>query len=508
MLRRRNMHWWTGLLVLTFTGFLVVFAFVARRPLCIDSKLVERIDSVSSQGTATAFRCGLHRHVDYDQILAGQTRDLGRRLQQLEKILDWLKPLRSRVNLTVIEGVGNHYRIHDHEIFISESILKSQGQLEKAFLKIWFRENASLSLQSQFSVEESLTDLMYFAFLGDFKIQHPMTGIVFNDEIEARWPQVLMNFKGYCKSLWKSNEHDQLCEDSLIDARADEIYQPVLRPLLSQTLMEAFRSLSSQDRLAFLKLLPVALQKAEFHDEDFGMSYLEPHQQTYHEAVNHLDNWIYFLSNLQPTSSLLLKFSHYFDSALKRRGFNESSPQTALDVLIVSDDSSKEISKEIQKQLKSKTDKLIGFESKGELQMGFENEPLNLKVLGPIQATSGILLHCGTPSLAVLKSFSQRVQKLLYVNACEYDMVRLDGFIQQGVALFAMQNPKLKFAELHMPSLMMALQRAPNLHPIQSVAEKKKDLLTPLGWQEPTYDEAMKAFRANSAIEMVDWFRL
>jgi hypothetical protein len=502
------MHWWTSLLVLTFTCFLVVFAYVARRPLCIDSKLVEKIDSVSTQGMATAYRCGMHRHVEYDQILANQTRDLGRRLQKLEKILDWLKPLQNRVNLTVIEGEGQHYRIRDHEIFISESILKRQGQLEKAFLKIWFRENASLSLQSQFSVEESLTDLLYYSFLGDFKIQHPATGIVFNDESEARWPQVLMNFKGYCKSLWKSNEHELLCEDSLVDARADEIYQPVLRPLLSQSLMEAFESLGSQERLDFLKMLPSLIAKAEFHDDNFGMSYLEPHQQTYHEAVTYLDNWSYFLSQLDPSDGLTLKFAHYFDAALKRRGFDESSPQTALDILIVSDESSKEISKEIQKQLNSKTEKLIGFESKGELQMGFENEPLSLKVLGPIQATSGILLHCGTPSLQVLKSFSKRVQKLLYVNACENDKVRLDGFIQKGVSAFAMQNPKIKFAELHMPSLMMALQKTPDLHPIESVAEKKKDLLSPLGWQEPTYDESMKAFRANSAIEIVDWYRL
>jgi hypothetical protein len=317
-----------------------------------------------------------------------------------------------------------------------------------------------------------------------------------------------MNFKGYCKSLWKSNEHQQLCEDSLVEARADEIYQPVLRPLLSQSLMEAFRNLNSEERLQFLKLLPKALSKAEFFDKDFGMSYLEPHQQTYHEAVVHLDNWSYFLSNLVPQEPLAQKFEHYFDMALKRRGFNESSPQTALDVLIVSDESSKEITQEIQKQLRSQTDKLIGFESKGELQMGFENEPLSLKVLGPIQATNGILLHCGTPSIAVLKSFSQRVQKLLYVNACEHDTVRLDGFIQKGASQFALQNPKIKFAELHMPSLMMALKKAPNLHPIESVAEKRSEALVPLGWQEPTYDESLKAFRANSAIEVVDWYRL
>ncbi len=486
----------------------MVFAFVARKPLCIESKLVERIDSVSSKGTSIAYRCGLHRHVDYDQILANQTRDLGRRLQKLEKVLEWVKPLQSRVSLTIFEGTGTIYRIRDHQIFISESILKSQGQLEKAFLKVWFRENANINLQSQFSVEESMTDFLYYALLGDFKIQHPITGIVFNEETEARWPQVLMNFKGYCKSLWKSNEHEPLCEDSLIDARADEIYQPVLRPLLSQSLMEAFNNMGNQDRLDFLKLLPEILATSEFHDKNFGMSYLEPHQQTYHEAATHLDNWSYFLSNVMETKALTQKFAHYFDAALKRRGFNESSPQAALDVLIVSDESSKEISKEIQKQLKSKTTKLIGFESKGQVQMGFENEPLSLKVLGPIQATNGILLHCGMPSLSVLKSFSHRVQKLLYVNACENDSVRLDGFIQKGISDFAVQNPKIKFAELHMPSLMMALQKAPSLHPIESVAQKKRELLNPLGWQEPTYDESIKAYRANSAIEMLDYYRL
>jgi hypothetical protein len=104
---------------------------------------------------------------------------------------------------------------------------------------------------------------------------------------------------------------------------------------------------------------------------------------------------------------------------------------------------------------------------------------------------------------------AKRVERLLYVNLCHADQpVFLQGYFEKGAASFARQNPGLKFAEIHLPSLMMAIERMPGRNLIQLLSSNPKMFLTPIGWKDPLFDEALKAYRAQSEIQIVNWYRL
>lgn len=508
MKQLRNIQWWTGTLLVTLMGSIVLFAYVARRPLCIDSKIVERIDSISKKGTATAYRCALHRHVQYDEALAQQKTELSRRLQKLGRFFDLVGPLNSKINLTVIRGSQDLYRIQDHEVYLADSVLQAQGQLEKAFLRVWFRERAHPDLQASSLIEESFTDFLYFTMTGDFDLEEAKTKIPIGQDLEPRWPRVLTSWSGYCHSLWRTNEDLRLCED-LKSFSDDEIHLMSLRPLLVNALISSYQNLSASEQVAFLQGFANSLGQMQFHQKNFGITPVQLHQRSYYEAVSQLENWTYFLNGLGSHVPHADKIAALFELELRKRGFDDSNQQSVLDKLVMADELSSVQRKSILEEMNRNKQFLIGLETHGSLQMSLQSEPLNLKLLGPVRAISGVYLHCGTPDLKKIGEMSKKVEKLLFVNFCGTEqVVYLKGYFEKDVWTFAKQNPGLKFAELHLPSLMLALQKMPGQNPIQLLSEKKKESLQPLGWKDPVFDEITNSYRAQSAIEMVDWYRL
>lgn len=501
----RSLQWWTGVLLSTLMVLLVVFAYTARRPLCIDSKLVERIDSISDKGTATAYRCSLRKHVDFNQNLADYTATLGPKLQSLERFFDWFGPFEKKINLTIISGDGEHYRIQDQEIFASESILRAKGQLEKAFIRSWFRQKASMSLQSQLLFEESLTDFIYYTYSGSLSLQDPLTGIWLEDQDEAKWPRILSSPKGYCQSIWKSNEHLKTCNDALIDQSPEEISINTLRPLMTQTLIESYLHLSHREQMNLLRSLPAELANFEFQ-RDFGMSLIDFAEPNYAGAVSQIQNWVQFVSLI--TQKIEPKFSAYFNNSLQRRGFDYVSPKIMLDVLVFANELPDKQIQEIYKQINIRKEVVIGLEIKETLKMSVSGEALNLNLLGPVQALTGVYFHCGMPKIQDLVGLAQRIEKLVFINSCGQSEFRFEGLFKHGIESFAQQNPKVKFAEFHLPSLVLAIQKLKGQNPLDFLFGKKTESLAPLGWNAPLYDDVKDAYKAQSAIEIVNWYRL
>jgi hypothetical protein len=502
---KKNLQWWTGAAIVVLTLSLVAFAFVARKPLCIDSKLVEKIDIISERGIATAFRCGQHRHVPYDENLAKLTKRSGQRLQSLERFLDWLGPLKFQIHMTVIVGSSEVFRIQDHHVHIGEKILQANGQLEKTILRVWFRERAAESLRSEPLVEEALTDLLYFAYVGQMDLQDPQSGLIYDQDLDPRWPRVLNNWRGYCQGLWKSHEDLKVCSN-LTGFQNESILPRSLRPLLSTALIQSFIQLRAAEQLDLIHSLAHQLSQLNFQDKNFGLSHFEPDKQRYYEAISQLENWIYFVSNVKVAQAE--KFATHFRFELEKRGFDNSSRQALLDHLIFADQLNSEQVAGLFKEIEKRPHSLTGIETHGTLKMNAGSEPLSLKLLGTVKATTGVYFHCGYPTSHKLAALAERVERLLYVNVCHNEPIYLQGFLDRGVLSFARQNPGLKFAEFHLPSLMMALKRIPGKNPVYLLSLKKDESLRPIGWKEPLFDEAVNAYRAQSAIEMVQWYRL
>ena len=334
------MQWWTGALLFLFMFIVVAFAFVSRKPLCIDSRIVEKIDRTSTDGVAEAYRCALYRHVPFDPNLAEWTHDLGHRLQKLERDLEWLGGLHQKVTISIRSDMPSYFSIVDHHIYLSESVLRAKGQLEKALLKIWFRERAR-GIFPRSLEEESLTDILYFSLRGDLNIEDPKTGLELGQDINARWPRVLTSIKGYCHGLWTDVEHLSLCE-RLVDedeVRAD-IYMPSLRPLITQSLIGALSKLSAQERHDWLVEWTTGLE--QFRPTSPGQ--LQDKVMNFQDAEKELKDWIGLTKSLAQKSEATKKISWYFEEELKNRGF-ANSEKSDLDAIIFSEQVTPELDK-------------------------------------------------------------------------------------------------------------------------------------------------------------------
>lgn len=513
MFWKKNLQWWTGVVLVCLMGSLVLFAFVARRPLCIDSKIVDKIDSVSGEHSASAFRCGLHRHVDYDEILANRTRDLGRRLQKLERLFDWMGALKSRINIKIFSGTGFEFHVEGHQIEISEGLLQSQGQLEKGILKIWFRERAHLSLRKDPLIEESLTDFLYSIYSGSLDLQEPLTGIFLNEDIEAKWPRVLTTTKGNCRGIWNPIEQLQICEGlnefSKGKGTADELDILSLRPLISQSLLAAYFKMKPAEQLALVKKISENLDSWNFLDQQSGMSSLNQKKQIYTEATFELESWIHSLQTISP------KFSTFFASVLRSRGFDGIDSGADLDTLIFTDMLGGKRDPRLDLVLNTEFQKgsskhLLGWISGSKIQMGLDQEKLDLELFGEIKANKGLFFYCGQIDTKTLLNAARKVEKLIYVDSCALETAQLGGFFDKGTREFALQNPKTKFIEFHTSSLLSALHHLPEINPVIALGpgSQQTQFFKLLGWTTPTFDKGVSAYRAQSVIEAIDWYRL
>lgn len=506
MFSKKDLQWWTGVTLVCLLCSLVLFAFVARKPLCIDSKVVERIDSVSERGAGTAFRCGLHRHVDFDETIASVSRDLSKRLQKVEKFLDWIGPLKAKINITLYAGQGSVYRLQNHEIFANESILMSPGQLEKAIFKIWFRERAHVSLHEKPLIEESVTDLIFAAYAGQLEIQDPLSRLFLNEDLEAKWPRSLTTTKGFCRSIWRVPEQIRVCENlSDFVVGEEKLDLNSLRPLISQALFNAYQKIPATERMSLMKVLGASLSSWAFDDVTEELRSEAYSQRTLTEASFLLESWTKFLEGIS------IKFSTLFSNDLKARGFQGMDMVADLDLLVFSTDLKDEMKLVLQQELKkSNRDLFSGWISNNQIKMNLDGEAMNVDLFGGITATKGIYLHCGQPDLPALTKAAARVQRLLYVDSCDLKDLRLAGYMKKGTVEFALQNPKVKFVDFHSPSLLTALHKVPGVNPIEALAAKDRfqHFFRHLGWIQPNYDKSADAYRAQSAIEAIDWYRL
>jgi hypothetical protein len=500
----KSPQWWTALSFCILMGSLLTFAYLSRKPLCIDSKLVEKIDRAEEKQVFTAYRCGLFRHVPFEPNLAGSIRDISRRLQKLERALEWLGSLEKRVTITVLATEKNHFRVDGSDIFLSDDVLNAGGQLEKAILKVWLTER-NPSLGKNFPrITESLTDLLYFSITGSLNIQDPRTGVTLDEESASRWPQLLTNLQGYCLSPWLFSEHLGLCHkiSSELQSKTD-LYPESLRPIVSQSLVSTLDKLSGGERLRWLKNFVQRL--AQLKSVDLS----KPGQRPFTEAHASLTEWMRLMTSIPGDIRIVGKFAWLFRQELLHRGFG-AGVENQLEVLVFQDHISPELTSSLKTSLEKNKDHFsMAIEDSDRIYFSDQSN-LRKNMFSQFQAVKGLYLNCGVLDLHRLQALASRVQRLLYVDVCGVSELKLEGFLGRGVMSFALQNIQVKFVDFHSSSLLSALQKMPEANPIEALTQSQTEnsFLRKIGWDKPIFDQTSGAYRAKSVIEAVDWYRL
>lgn len=516
MFSSKSIHWWMTTLVMAFVVLLSIFSFIARKPLCIDSKIVEKIDvefSGQEPEEKSVYRCGYYKRVEFHPELIEIVKEINRRVGAFEKSIEVLGGFKNRLTIRVTSGDQSVISFSNNQIVIPSSSLKRKGQLEKFLLKSWFVENASNELKDRLLYSEVFSDFLFYAIYGDMKIDDLEHGVSIDAELDSRWPQVLSSEKTYCESVWRSPELKESCARTNLASDSKQIYTMSLRPLLTQAMIEAFEFLEPADKLNFLKNVGGYIGRMKYLDKIFGMSVLSKERQSYFDAVFEVENFKYLFSRIKIESPIAKKFAHYFEFEMKKLGFIDAETRSLFDVVIVSESPSQRLLEKIPSLLRARSKKLVAFQTGGYLTVDLKKEPLAMEVVGLVQAHRGILVQCQNPSLEDLRKFSEKFQKIIFVKDCVSESekspeLNLEDLLIGDIGRFARKNPELKFAEFHLPSLLMAMNRIPRLEIVESLSKKNWQSLADLGFENPIFDDSLKAYRSQSAIAFVSLFRL
>lgn len=496
-----------GLILLSF----MVFAFLSRKPLCIESKVVDKIDRVSDNGVqATAYRCGLHRSVPFDNKWNVTLNFVSRRVQAVEKFLESMTPFRAHVRVTVLENRPAIYKITDHEIFLGESSLEVPGPLEKGIIKIWLRENSRGLLSDQPLLEESLSDLLLFSVNGKLDLADPLLLSTAKVAGNDKWPFAVKSLAGYCHSPWRQSEHYQLCQREALESQVKDtnLIPLSLRPLLTRAMIKSYSKLSIREKRHFFATLSTTLQNLKIDDSEAGLSSSNLDQQSLVDLSFEMSRLIKTVS----TSFTLTPWTSFFHEEIEAQGFTDEVGEARLDHLFVlrGVDAHNEVHNLSSASLKY-GHLAVAVIDHDQLYLLPDVEPLKKNIFGRIRAQRVTMITCGAPTLAEIDQFSEISTRLIIVENCgENSKLKYDGLLRAKTDYFAVENLQTSFVEIHMPSFHMALEKK-SLNPSMKLAfnfnSTSDPLLRALGWQTPRFDDQIGAFHANSSIEAIKLYR-
>jgi hypothetical protein len=514
-------RWWTSISICLILLSFMIFGYMSRKPLCIDSKLVEKIDRVSESGQmATVYRCGLHRAVPYDEKWNNSLAGLSRRVQRVEKFLESLSPVSGYFRIVVLEGKPWTFKIMGRDIHLSEEALFASGALEKSLIKAWLREKSNPQMQEHPVLEESLSDLLFFANQGDLLIEDPILKLGPDLENLEKWPFVVKSLTGYCKSPWRELEHQNIClkESKNSEARESSLISLSLRPLLTQSMVASYMKLKPKQRRFFLAALPRVFSSIEIENPTGGFSAMDSSQQSLIDLSLEVSALMKAITADLPLSSgvdsryntAFSRWTALLDTEMLSRGFSDSLGEAKLDHLVAvvqaSADQQVESLARAALKLKSLT---LALMDQNQIYLLPGVEPLQRSLFGKIRAQRVTVVTCGALSLRDLDRYSEITDRLTVIESCEDSpSLNYEGLLQGQIDKFARQNPNVSFVEVHLPSLRLAVE-GQRLNPALKLAMSFDEtvLLQALGWQKPSYDESLRAYHAKSAIEAFKLYR-
>ncbi len=487
---------------------------MSRKPVCIDSKVVERIDRAGE----SIFRCSLNKHVPFSTYFDEHLPAIEGRVQQVEKFVDNIAPYKNSYRLVILKNKPNYFLVTNNIIYIGETLLEARGHIEKALLKTWYRENAQHLFAYEILFEEVYTDFMLYLAKGSLKIEDPFRGA--RTRIGgSRWPQVLKSTQAYCQSPWKNSEHYRFCaqmqmQDSPLK---DQVAELSLRPLLVSSWIEAYDSLSFKDQYRLVRNLKELVTGDHSPDlplvKTGGFIPQSAPLLEASEAVKNISNFL-MSSNLTKTSEVQRVFVTLVANNLSRYGYNDALGGINFDLLIVNDTKINPSSEQFKHFLtlsQQNPRTKIALKDPENLWMLPSAYPIHWRAIDSLHANRLVYSKCGSYDFNFIWQFSLNTEKLLILNVCKDQKVNLAGYIKEGPEAFGEQNKNIPFIQFHIPSLLMRknqLAGVNNVYELVTRREIDNPVFQSLGWQKLQWSERAQAYQPKSFIEGIEWFKV
>lgn len=533
----KNYQLWVRGVLISLAASLVVFSFVSRKPLCIDSKVVERIDIVSSGSTqATAYRCSQLRHVDFNSDLSIAIQDLSKKLPKLEKYVDLLGPLVGKIQIVLNSGDSQSFYLDNKKIYLSLRALEQPEVFEKSFLQFWLRQKIVDKSVVNSASEEILVDFLFYAFAG--KLDYLET-----QRNPSLWPRLLSDVDDYCVGPERYNKDFNFCKTYLSD-KNNNIFQPKVsgkkheqiwvqesvRPLIVSSLISMFRKLTTSERLLLLQKMTESFVDPKIHILSLLTAVDE--QQTFQSSINlksmadlnkYVHSWYQYLSEIEDMQGSV-HFAALYAQELLLRGYDLDTGKQKIDVIVFVGNIHDELNKAFHKQLEPLSeDAQVAFSGTKNLEWIGQGKFIPVEAITNLKAKKGVALTCGFGDVKSLLSYAKQVDRLLLIDNCQNqddqgdNKLNIESYFKSGAKFFASKNKHVRFIEFHSASLLAAIAEDSTEHLIGLMVQKKHPmvdkkydsaLIQHLGWTQTFYDKALDIYQPQSVIEFVNYFRL
>lgn len=489
-----------------------------KKPLCIDSTVVQKLDRVSTEGkvtkTETAFGCNLSRPVEYSTELESYVAKVTTPLEKTTALLNSIKPFKQRLQISIREDRPLMFQVSKNKINIGSNFVNIDYHLSRAVIKSWIAENKNSMKVDTTLFEESMTDFILYVLTGKIELEEP-TDKIRTKLGSVKWPQVIKSAKGYCMSAWKYAEHAEDCAKDFEEKNSDaEAAAYSLRPLLTSSIVGSYNELSMKQKSNLVQNLPMILSNMNLGSEKIIESMLVDSNPLHNGMLN-----INKFTDLILSSTLEMRGSVYqlytgITQHLQQYGVTDTFAEAYFDYMIEFNGKLNDHSpfyKSLAQAAANNPDVQVAVKDQNSIWILPSKTALPIKVFNQIQARQIVFMGCDNPKNNHVEQFFQKAEKLMLVNECDQTVeYNFDSLFREGIKAFIGKNHKFNFVQLHVPSLEMIRN---DLAPSQNFFElvKNRDIsrkeFKTLGWSKIQWKNDLHAYRPEAVIDAIEYFR-
>ncbi len=397
--------------------------------------------------------------------------------------------VKNKINITVIDTEQFFLDFKNNHLILSRKVFNDSDIFGKAlrialFAQVIFNKASTPHLKSNYNVfymADWLSSIAWFAYTSKSDLEG----------VDRAVPLSMLNLSkqksNYCVSKIVSLVDMKNC----MDLKSESIWEQgqaysYLLPILKQAWFYRLGQAPSIDRIHFLR-------QVTNYDYKFDVS-------TESTVYNDLELSAREIDWIKSNEKALLG---YLDPKLAQE-FNRPV------FLINKYDTSLFVGKLAYPQQMAQEFSKIGFIQIDESLSDFYSSWGKIKLNSAIKFDSVVYWSCDMPSIKTLLSFESNSEHIYVISSCDSpDESFFNEITKIGIEAYLVKYIDLTFAKIHLPSLKQVSQKQP-FNPLTLISSKTNDhpFFKSIGFDSAEWDSKTNIYQWNSAIEVVERFRI
>ena len=491
---------WRNLTLLSFGVFILFVLYSSKKSVCIDSRLVDKIDRVSVSSKDQVFSCSANQSITYTSFWREKVQALNDRIRQVEVYLGSFGPVAANLQIIVFENKKGLFREQGPYVYISDEYFHKKGWLERVLIRQWLRTQAATTPWPL--VEDLMVENLLYSLVG--KSEYPNYETKSENKKMILWPQQVRSSTDICRFSKKITDQLSFCLPY-----SEDPYMDQLQDFVMQSWLSAYENLSFFERQKVLSSL-MTWYATSFSKEIKSIENLKTSREIISQLVSRLKANEFF--NQSPEG---LKFVIEISKLIENKGIERFVVEPLSDLVFVA------MTEKANDYSFAKNLNKMSTENKN-LKIGLIQDKVLVDVktglAQPLSATQSwktrslVLFTCEPLTFKAISQYRDRAERLLLIRECEGNAeLRFEGYLKTGAKGFALQNPTVSFVHFHIPSLMMKKDQLDDekdiFKQLMQDTKNKVPLHETFGWRQVEWDKDSQAYQPKAYIDAIDLFR-